>query len=67
MSESIYLVWNPLSEFPIKIRHEDAQSARDEARRLADKFPGTEFFVLRAVESIKRNDDPYTRKSYCRS
>lgn len=47
-------------------RHESIESAQAEARRLAKLKPGTEFFVLRAMESVRYSENPYTVTKYAK-
>ncbi len=61
--ESFYLVWNPTGRIPV-LRHPTVDSARAEARRLAELHKNDEFFVLRAVESVRYRTDPFVCKNY---
>jgi len=38
----------------IKMRHTDRESARSEARRLAEANPGAKFFVLEALTFVEK-------------
>ena len=62
-TESIYYVFNPLGNTP-KVIHNTLESAREEARRLAATHPTVEFFVVRAIESIKYRTDPFVVVNY---
>jgi len=67
MSESIYFVWCPAAGAPTK-KHGDILDAQAEALRLC-KLPenhGREFFVLRAIESVRYATDPIVRRKYCK-
>ena len=64
-AKSLYLVWNPAGNNPQK-RYWNVDEARKEARRLAEENQGAEFFVLRAVESVKYRTDPFECRSYCK-
>jgi hypothetical protein len=50
-----WMVHNPNHGHPT-IRYHDKDAACDEARRMALKNPGQEFFVLEAVASIAKCD-----------
>lgn len=65
MTESLYFVWCP-SLGPPTHRHDSAEKARVEARRLCQlpENHGREFFVLRAVESVQYRTDPFVCRSY---
>jgi hypothetical protein len=65
-TESFYVVWNPADRNPIK-RHDDVQSATEEARRLAQANPGIEFITLRAIKGITWRDDPWRIRDFCKS
>lgn len=43
-----WMVWCPRGDAP-RVRHHSPQDAEREAQRLAAKYPGQEFFVLRAT------------------
>jgi hypothetical protein len=62
--ESIYIVWNPTGRIP-QLMYSNVESARAEARRLAELHKNDEFFVLRAVESVKYRTDPFVCTNYC--
>lgn len=64
--ESMYVVWNQQGRSPMVV-HPTLEEARAEARRLACSNRGAQFFVLRAVESVKYREDPYECKVYCKS
>jgi hypothetical protein len=66
MNDIIYLVWNPCGTNPSK-RHNSAEDARAEARRLCQLNPGQEFFVLRAIESVQYRTDPFVCKNFSKS
>lgn len=46
---AFYIVWGPASSGPPTYRHATRESAEKEAERLAIRFPGEKFYVLRAV------------------
>ena len=48
--QQFWLVWNPESNRPPTRQHLSAESAGDEADRLAAYAPGQSFYVLHAVE-----------------
>lgn len=48
--EEFWLVWNPESSRSPSRQHLSAESAGDEATRLADSKPGESFYVLHAIE-----------------
>lgn len=51
MSEQqFWLVWSPEGQRPPTRQHLSADSAGDEAERLASNAPGHSFYVLHAVE-----------------
>lgn len=65
--EIFYLVWEPESGYT-KYRQDSITLAKQEAERLAQKEPGKEFYVLKAltmsktkrpVETIELNDLPF--------
>lgn len=64
--ESLYIVWCPTAGAPT-VKHATVDDARAEARRLAELNPMQEFIVLRAVESVKYQADPFMHKNYSRS
>ncbi len=49
---TFYLVWNPESGYT-KFKHENYDSAHNEAERLAKENSGKEFYVLQTVERCK--------------
>jgi hypothetical protein len=65
MVESRYYVWSPGSGEPTKF-HPTIEDARMEARRLCQLNAGMEFFVLRAIESVKYRTDPFVCRNYSR-
>lgn len=53
MSDQIFwMVWNPRRDAP-KCKHYTEYEARNEAQRLAAKFPGETFVVLRSLAEVK--------------
>lgn len=48
--QQFWLVWNPEGQRPPTRQHMSAESAGDEAERLAAHAPGQSFYVLHAVE-----------------
>lgn len=52
MGEPFFMVWNP-NGGPPTYRHGDLDSAEREAKRLAEKAPGQEFYTLCAVSVAK--------------
>lgn len=46
--DNFFLVWRPGYANPTK-RHQDLQSAKTEAARLAEINPGSDFYVLQSV------------------
>jgi hypothetical protein len=66
MIESFYVVWNPMDHNPIK-RHDSLESAREEAKRLAQANPGIEFITLRAIQGITYSADPWRIRQFCKS
>ena len=65
MEKGFYLVWNPAKGSP-SMRHDTIDDARAEAKRLASKEQGIEFFVLRAVEGIAYREDPWRMRTFCK-
>lgn len=53
MERTFWLVWNPRGGSPT-VRHSTEDSALSEAKRLAERCPGDEFFILKAVRVAKR-------------
>lgn len=64
LAKSLYLVWNPSGNSNPRKRHASVDSATQEAKRLAQENPDQEFFVLRAITSIKYSSDPFIYKQY---
>lgn len=67
-NKSFYVVWNPEHGIPMYRRHPDVRAATEEATRLC-QMPGNigkEFFVLRAVESVKYNVNPLVHRTFSR-
>ena len=63
-----YYVWNPSGTAP-KVEHLDHNEALAEAKRLAS-LPvnhGQEFYVLRAICSIKYSPSPFIQTNYAKS
>ena len=54
--QAFYLVWEPQNGYT-KHRHEEQGQAEAEAERLADIYPGKEFFVLQAL-TMSRKEKP---------
>jgi hypothetical protein len=53
--QQFYMVLNPATNFT-RFRHQDYQSAKAEAMRLARNHPGQDFIVLSAVASVVKDD-----------
>lgn len=58
--EIFYLVWNPQAGTPT-YRHETEDSAISEAKRLAAKNPGQEFFVMASIGRATKIDVAYDK------
>ncbi len=65
-SEALYIVWSPTGPNPPSVKHPCVEEARAESRRLAAAHPHQQFFVMRAVESVKYRDSPYDIRLYCK-
>lgn len=50
--DRFWMVWNPNGTMP-RVRHNSFQSAEFEARRLARKVPGQDFFVFKCVSGFR--------------
>lgn len=50
-----WMVWNP-ARFPPSFRHDSAEKAINEAKRLAAANPSDEFIVLMATHRAKRTE-----------
>lgn len=51
-SNHFFLVWCPTEEMP-KTMHPTLETAKNEAMRLAKKFPSREFFVMNPIGVCK--------------
>jgi hypothetical protein len=60
---TFYVVWAPTNG-PAFRRHDTMEAARDEARRLCQLNHGSEFFVMRACESVQYRTDPFVTKTF---
>lgn len=58
MDEGFWMVYG-LGQGQPTVRHKTHDSAKDEARRLAAKHPGIEFFVMAAIGVAKKIDVEY--------
>lgn len=67
MEKSFYVIWNPAVKYTPQVRHPNVDSARREAMRLADKQPGHEFIVLRAVEGVCKATTPYRMRTFSKN
>lgn len=47
--DRFWLVWCPEGRKPPKYQHNIKESAEREAARLAEKYPGEEFYVMEAI------------------
>lgn len=56
--QEFWLVWNPDGQRPPTRQHLSAESAGDEAARLAANKPGEPFYVLHAVEVRRTANAP---------
>jgi hypothetical protein len=65
MTESFYVVWNPLENRPA--RYADIMQATEAARRLAQANPGDEIITFRAIQGITWSADPWRTRQFCKS
>ena len=61
--DAFYLVWKSGGDAPTK-RHELVESAREEARRLAESNPGMEFFIMRVIEGVTYSENPWRMRNF---
>lgn len=55
MKKKFWLVWNPTGSNP-QYRHENFESAKQEAKRLAVIYPGNEFVVMESLGTVIKNE-----------
>ena len=54
--KKFWLVWNPSRHKPVR-QHTSLNVAVEEAKRLAEKHPGQQFFILRAIGYAETEPD----------
>lgn len=55
----IYMIFNANGGDIPRIRHEALGDARKEAKRLAQKEPNANFYILKVVESVRMSWNPF--------
>jgi len=61
--DAFYMVWRNGGYAPTK-KHETIESAREESRRLAKQEPQVEYFILRVIEGVMYNENPYRVRNF---